>query len=52
MPFFKVFGMTRPGIEPRSPGPLANTQSTGPVSQYLLNIYYLVGLGHLWWCNG
>ena len=22
---FKVFGMTRPGIEPRSPGPLANT---------------------------
>ena len=21
---FKVFGMTRPGIEPRSPGPLAN----------------------------
>ena len=22
--FFKVFGMTRPGIEPRSPGPLAN----------------------------
>ena len=22
---FWVFGMTRPGIEPRSPGPLANT---------------------------
>ena len=22
---FKVFGMTRPGIEPKSPGPLANT---------------------------
>ena len=22
---FKVFGMTQPGIEPRSPGPLANT---------------------------
>ena len=25
---FKVFGMTRPGIEPRSPGPLANTLKT------------------------
>ena len=25
---FKVFGMTRPGIEPRSPGPLANTLPT------------------------
>ena len=29
---FKVFGMTRPGIEPRSPGPLANTLTAGPVS--------------------
>ena len=27
---FKVFGMTRPGIEPRSPGPLANTLTAGP----------------------
>ena len=26
--FFKVFGMTQPGIEPRSPGPLANTLPT------------------------
>ena len=25
----KVFGMTQPGIEPRSPGPLANTLPTG-----------------------
>ena len=25
---FKVFGMTRPGIEHRSPGPLANTLPT------------------------
>ena len=24
-------GMTRPGIEPRSPGPLANTLTAGPV---------------------
>ena len=23
--YFWLFGMTRPGIEPRSPGPLANT---------------------------
>ena len=23
--FFSVFGMIQPGIEPRSPGPLANT---------------------------
>ena len=29
---FKVFGMTRPGIEPRSPGPLANTLTAGPMS--------------------
>ena len=25
---FKVFGMTRPGIKPRSPGPLANSLPT------------------------
>ena len=25
---FKVFGITRPGIEPRSPGPLANFQNS------------------------
>ena len=39
--------MTRPGIEPRSPGPLANTLTAGPMSQ--LNWYKLnqirVGLG-------
>ena len=29
---FKVFGMTRPGIEPRFPGPLANTLPTRPRS--------------------
>ncbi len=29
---FKVFGMTRPGIEPRSPGPLADTLPTRPMS--------------------
>ena len=30
---FKVFGMTRPKIEPRSPGQLANTLPTWPVSR-------------------
>ena len=30
---FKVFGMTRPGIEPRSPGPLANTLTAGHISR-------------------
>ena len=30
---FKVFGMTRPGIEPKSTGPLANTLSTRPMSR-------------------
>ena len=29
----EVFGMTRPGIEPRSPGPLANTLSSRPMAQ-------------------
>ena len=28
---FKVFGMTRPGVEPRYPGPLANTLSIRPM---------------------
>ena len=26
--------MTRPGIEPRSPGPLANTLTAGPIYLY------------------
>ena len=29
---FWVFGMTQPGIEPRSRGPLANTLTTIPMS--------------------
>ena len=29
---FKVIGMTRPGIEPRSPGPLANTLLTRSIT--------------------
>ena len=33
--FFQVFGMMRPGIEPRSPGPLANTLPTRPMSQLI-----------------
>ena len=30
--FLKVFGMTRPGIEPWFPGPLANTLFSGSMS--------------------
>ncbi len=37
---FKVFRMTRTGIEPRSPRPLANTLPTGPMSRYLNYINY------------
>ena len=33
---FKVFGMMRLGIEPRSPGPLANTLPTRPMGWYHL----------------
>ena len=32
---FQVFGMTRSEIEPRPPGPLANTLSTWPMSWYV-----------------
>ena len=37
---FKVFGMTRPGIEPRSPGPLANTLTAGALNnqQYAIKL--------------
>ena len=31
---FKAFGMTRPGIEPRSLGPLANTLPSRPIQLY------------------
>ena len=37
---FKVFGMTRPGIEPRSPGPLANTLLVYITLLSLLYCYY------------
>ena len=40
---FQVFGMTRPGIEPWSPGPLANTLPTRPiVDEFNLQLYYNV----------
>ena len=32
---FLVFGVTRPGIESRSPGPLANTQLIRPMARLL-----------------
>ena len=37
---FKVFGMTRPGIEPRSAGSLANTLPTRPMSRLKLHKNY------------
>ena len=37
---FKVFGMTRPGIEPRSPGLLANTLPTGAKHHYSGNCLF------------
>ena len=39
---FKVFGMTRPGIEPRSPGPLANTLTARPMSEIYIYIYIYI----------
>ena len=35
---FWVFGMTQPGIEPRSPGPLANTLTIMPMFYIILII--------------
>ena len=38
--------MTRPGIEPRSPGPLANTLTARPMSGVYIYIYiYIVFFG-------
>ena len=38
--------MTQPGIESRSPGPLANTLPTGPLGQIdlLKDYFYSIGL--------
>ena len=33
--------MTQPGIEPRSPGPLANTLTARPMSGLFVDIYYI-----------
>ena len=38
----KVFGMTRPGIEPRSPGPFVNTLPTRAISRKFPNTYKYV----------
>ena len=45
---FWAFGMTRPGIEPRSPGPLANTLTARPMSGD--NIYILPSTNRLFRC--
>ena len=42
----KVFGMTRPGIEPRYPGPLVNTLRTRPICRYLFVSLADIFMGH------
>ena len=37
--------MTRPGIEPRSPGPLANTLTARPMSDIYIYIYIYIYQG-------
>ena len=41
-----MFGITRPGIEPQFPGPLANTRLIRPMTRLIIMIlfYYLLGL--------
>ena len=48
---FEVFGMTRPGIEPRSPGPLANTLLTRPMSRVRPNTRFRLRLLCLMACQ-
>ena len=43
---FNIFGMTRPGIEPRSPGPLANILPTTPMSQNVKYKWVLFSWSH------
>ena len=38
---FWIFGVTRPGIELRSPGPLANTLTARPMSLYIYIYIYM-----------
>ena len=39
---FWVFGMTRRGIEPRSPGPLANTLTAKPMEPFKLFFFLTI----------
>ena len=51
---FWVFGITRPGIEPRSPGPLANTLTIMPMSGITLlkkSSFVTSGLWRWIWVN-
>ena len=49
---FKVFGMTRSRIEPRSPGLLANTLPTRPMSRFNCDItlYLILHFNHMHLC--
>ena len=47
---FWVFGMTRPGIKPRPPEPLANTQLIRPMARYLYStssLFFLLLTRHI-----
>ena len=46
---FNVFGMTRPGIEPRSPGPLANTL---PIRPKTISKDFESNTNKPQWCRG
>ena len=44
---FKVFGITWPGIEPRSPGSLANTLLTRPMRKWLIIGGRIANIGYV-----
>ena len=41
VPFFRIFGMTRPRFEPGSPSLRADTQTTRPLSWYMISLQSL-----------
>ena len=47
---FKAFGMTQPGIEPRSPGPLASTLPTSTLSRFINATNKFIRCQHLIHC--
>ena len=45
---FWVFGMTRPGIEPQSPGPLVNTLLIRPIQMFFAKVMRVTNHTGLW----